>query len=63
VVGQVEFFCAAPEHQTWTPGHSLTMHADCWAYCPTGQDDAHVWQSADGSTLVELKRRLARAAA
>jgi len=63
VVGRVAFYCPAPEHQTWTPGHSLTIHADCWAYCPTGQADEHVWRSAGDTSLLELKRGLAQAAA
>jgi len=63
VIGHVEFYCEAPEHQTWTPGHSLTFHADRWAYCPTGQEDGHAWQLAGSMSLIELKRRLAKAAA
>ena len=62
MVGRVEFYCAAPEHQTWTPGHSLTIHADSWAYCPTGNDDGHAWRAAGAASLIDLKRLLAQAA-
>ena len=63
MIGHVEFYCAAPEHQTWTPGHSLTMHEDGWAYCPTGQEDGHTWERAAKMGLIELKQMLAKAAA
>ena len=62
MVGRVEFYCANPQHQTWTPGHGVTIHLESWAYCPTGQEDGHVWETTADTSLVELKRRLAKAA-
>ena len=63
MVGQVDYYCDEPGHQTWTPGDTLTMHVDRWAYCPTGQDAGHDWQPTGGMPLVALKRRLGSAAA
>ena len=59
VVPRIGFYCDANDHQTWTPGSSLTAYEERLAYCPMGEPSGHHWQPAGGILLVLLKRRLA----
>ncbi|TMB63879.1 MAG: hypothetical protein E6I57_11415 [Chloroflexi bacterium] len=59
---RIDYYCDASDHQTWTPGLSLAVHADRSAYCPMGVSSGHHWQPAGGILLLLLKRRLAAVA-